>query len=376
MYDLLTRDMFTPRGMMKLGFNMMSASAEAFKFMSPGRGGRAAWQEFQNKLETFDLFEFVDSALQLPAGVDLPLAALVERSLALGPYRAVWATEGVGHYHAERFVENGGAPRRLLSNESAGALPARSLTALHAGAGLSLANRELRKLGPRSDAASVGDALRGFVALCRDNAAEGYVGVMYESLGLVARNLYPRLVQVIDQQLSEMGDELHGYFWHGVGRALYFAPTNFLPVGEQSGRPFEVSQREPPHELGRRNALAGVVWTLFLVNIRHPEVLENLLKNQTPGLPDDAFVNGVSAATVVWNDSAPDDPYLTALCQYRGGGHWERSIRRPCEEALRRFYPVIKKHNCMGEVFRYRSLPELVVRLEEGRGAAPPARAA
>src|SRR5438270_4013917 len=99
MYNLLTRDAFTPRGMMKLGFAMMWMSAEAFKLVVPGRGDRAAWQEFQNKLQTFDLFEYVDATLQLPSGAGLPLAALVERSLALGPYRSVWATEGVGHYY-------------------------------------------------------------------------------------------------------------------------------------------------------------------------------------------------------------------------------------------------------------------------------------
>ena len=45
-------------------FEVMQQSAEVGKFLMPGRENRLAWQEFQNKLQAFDLFEHVDVTLQ------------------------------------------------------------------------------------------------------------------------------------------------------------------------------------------------------------------------------------------------------------------------------------------------------------------------
>src|SRR5205085_2866059 len=105
-------------------------------------------------------------------------------------------------------------------------VPTSSLAALHAGAGLSFAGRALGVLTPRSTAGEVRRALEQFVALCRANSHEGYVRAAYEALGLWTRNLSPQLMPSIDRQLAEADEEMVGYFWHGVGRALYFAPTN------------------------------------------------------------------------------------------------------------------------------------------------------
>lgn len=372
MFNLPTLEAFTPRGMMKLSFNMMQQLADAIGPFVPGRESRLAWQEFKNKLQAFDLFENVDSALGLNATASLPLTELVEKTRALEAYRTVWAMEGIGHYHTERCWERTGIPRNLLRDAQADALPAKSLTALHAGMGLSLSDRLLKRVGQRSSESEIHDVLQRFARLCQDNSQAGYVGAAYEALGLVTRNLYPQLTQVIDRQLQKLDENLVGYFWHGVGRAIYFAPTNFLIFNNSPWRAVEMSQREPTHEIGRLNALAGLVWAMVLVNIRQPEILETLLRRHRSELAQsNALSNGVSSAIMIWRDSAESDSELTALFQHRPASSesglvelWTDQVLRPCQDALRRIYPVMKEHDCLGEVFRYQSLPELVARLK------------
>lgn len=354
-------------------FDVMQLSAETLKRLMPGQESRVVWQEFKNKLQAFDLFENVDAALNLSAQSSIPLSSLVEKAYALDTYRAIWATEGLGHYHAERCWERTGIPRKLLRDDNAAALPAKSLTALHAGMGLSLSNRLLRTVGAQSSESEIRNVLQQFVELCKDNSMPGYVGAVYESLGLVTRNLYPQLVWNIDRQLQKINEKLVGYFWHGLGRATYFAPTNFLPFNSSPWRALEMVRREPTHETGRLNALAGLVWAMVLVNIRQPEILEALLRcHQTELSRSDALSNGVSSAIMIWRDLTDDNSYLDALYQHQPQSSepalvelWTNQVLRPCRNTLQRFYPAIKDHNCLGEVFRYQSLPDLVAMLEK-----------
>jgi hypothetical protein len=354
---------------------MMQVSATAMRVLVPGQESRVVWQEFRNKLQAYDLFENVDSALSLTSNADAPLAELVAKTRELDGYSAVWATEGLGHYHAERCWERAGAPTQLLRGAHADALPAWALTALHAGMGLSLAGRLLGAIGPRSSESEVRDMLWRYVELCRDNSRRGYFGATYEALGLAARSLHPHTVQTIDRQLQKSDESLVGYFWHGVGRGIYFAPTNFLPLNSSPWRGVGMTRREPPHETGRLNARAGLVWALTLVNIRQPEILETLLRGHRGELTrGDALSNGVASAVMIWRDLTGGDAYLDALCRHRPepsepafADLWDEGVARPCRDALRRFYPVIKEHGCLGELFRYRPLPEFVAALETQR---------
>jgi len=356
-YNPLTYETLTPRGMMKLGLVLMQVAAEAFKLVVPTEGNRATWQEFQNKVQTFDLFENVDAALQLQSGTE-PLAELVGRSRALGSYSAVWATEGVGHYYAERCWEGGRTLKGLLRSDNTEALPLENLIPLHAGMGLSFACRLLGNV-PRCPSCSLRKTLEEFNELCRDNAREGYEGAAYEALGLAARNLYPHLVPHLDHELMLMNEELAGYFWHGVGRALYFSPTNFLLIGSMPSRAMEAARHEPPHETGRLNALAGLVWALALVNIRHPQVLELFLKHHRSHIEEnDAFASGLTSALVIWRNSARKDASIEKLYSHSPADPslrklWERQVRRSCLESLQRYKWELKEGNGLGRLFCY-----------------------
>jgi hypothetical protein len=350
---------FTPRGMMKLSFDMMQQSAAAVRLFVPWPETRLALQEFQNKLEAFSLFAHVDLVLQIPPGGEVSLPELVKRTEVLEPYSSVWATEGLGYYVATKFCKQSATLRSLLNGERGG-IPERGLVALHSGMGLAIATRVMETISPASHESEIRRVLVQFVTVCRDNFSTGYLGAAYESLGLVTRNLYPQMIPKLDQQLTQIDGDLLAYFWHGVGRGIYFAPTNFLPDGNSSGRALKLTCEEPRHELGKRNALAGLAWAMTLVNIRHPEILEGFLKHHGSQLDDsDAFINGVSSSVVIWRDSTVDDPYLKAFCRYQPDSsdstlveRWERMVRRPCVRALESVYPALKARRRLGDAFR------------------------
>ena len=69
-----------------------------------------------------------------------------------------------------------------------------------------------------------------------------------EALGLVTRLRCPELVRIVDWRLSAIDPELVGYFWHGVGRGLYFLPLNALPCASSSWRAVgDGARRGTPH---------------------------------------------------------------------------------------------------------------------------------
>jgi hypothetical protein len=371
MLSAATLEAFTPKSIMKVALDAMQQSAQTLTILVPGRESRVIWQELKNKLQAFELFDHVESALRLPARAQIDLAELVKRAGALNPYLGLWAMEGVGHYYAERYWERSGTPRRLLAGTEGPALPRSALVPLHAGVGLSLAGRLLQRIKSKGPPAEVQDFTQHFRMLCEDNSRKGYAGVTFEALGVVARTLFPDLVPTISQYLSAMGGALTDFFWHGVGRGIYFAPTNFLPWCSAPWRALAMSQQEPPNESGRLNATAGLAFALTLVNIQQPEVLETFLAHHGEDLSkNDAFSNGVSSALMIWRYWTQDDVDFAAFrehqpcpCLPKGAALWRTHVQRPCEDALEHRYTLLAEHDRAEEMFRYVALPESAGRL-------------
>lgn len=353
MSSVLTTQTFAPRGAMKMTLDMARVLAEAPRRFMPGES-RLAWQELQNKLEVFSLFEHVDQTLKLPAG-QMTLSQLMARASVLGPYRSVWAIEGIGHYYAER-THSGKPDQSLLCNELEGAWPTEHLAALHAGMGLSFASKVLETTSSQPSSAEVRNKLREFLSLCIDNSHEGYLDAAYEALGLVTRNLYPHFLPVIDAELAGLDHRLVGYFWHGVGRAIYFAPSNFLPTNCAPWRAVEMALGEPPHELGRCNALGGLIWSLALVNLRQPQILELFLKYHPQLADTEIFDKSLRAALLIWRDSSPNDTLIQQLSSHRVSNPalndlWKR-VSHACAGACESQYLALKEQNDLGSLFR------------------------
>jgi hypothetical protein len=241
---------------------------------------------------------------------------------------------------------------------------------LHAGLGLAFAQERLAGIGPFTGEVDLRRRLQGFLRLCLDNSLPGYEGAAFESLGLVTHLFYPRQVAAVDRQLGHLVPPIGGYFWHGVGRSLYFDPVNFLPCSLWQA--YETARREAPGERARLNAWAGVTWAAVLVNERQPWILDELLI-QPHGeelAAEGALTNGLASANIMRFDTTPRAPFIEAFCRYRPAGgpravaRWDTLVRAPCERALRRDYPVLKAHQRLGAVFEFRNLPALVGALE------------
>lgn len=308
-------DQLTPRIAIRELIATIWHSAEIGKHVIRG-SNQLRIQELQNKLEAYSLFEHVDHALSLNSSGKLSLPHLIERCTRLDSYSSVWASEGVGHYFAESHFVDNRRPQAIMSKPASLGVSRTRLVPLNAGLGLGLAEWILEKADRkhRIDCQTLSE----FVEACRDNCSPGYEEVGFEALGLAAVTLHPHLLSTIDKILSQHYPDILDYFWHGVGRALYFSPIHLFPLCQQPWHGFELCRRIAPHAIGRQNAAAGFMWALTLVNIRHPEIVADFLKREAANaLEPKALVNGLCSALLVWRDIQPDERQVNEFVRYQ-----------------------------------------------------------
>jgi hypothetical protein len=340
---------------------------DAVRALTPGDNLSSTWDVLRNTLAVINLVNRASTLLDLPPG-DVNLQSAVDRAYAVGgDFAALWLIEGLGKEYARRNWSDGGNMAGLLSSGQAATLPKESLLMMHAGMGIFFAGNIVRTVTPYSPAVEVDTALSRFISLVKANARPGYEGPAYESLGLVTRTWYQAMVAVIDARLWNLDQEVLQYFWHGVGRAVYFDPRYLLP----GATAFQGVRREGRHTLGLLNATAGAAWAFTLVNIRQPEVASNLLRVHAEMLSEnDAFTDGLVSTLMVVNATLSGDPNADRFCRYRPPGDsclpeaWDRWIAKPCHYAMQEYFPVLESKGRLGEVFRYQNLAELAGRLK------------
>src|SRR4051794_23469173 len=136
---------FDSGGWMRAAFDLFERPAEGFRFFLPGREGGIARRELCNKAEVYLLVTGISELIGIPAAPPFPLAALVDRVFALGPFAALWGLEGLGLEYANAAWKDE-PPHHSLNGESAAALQARSLPMLHAGMGIAFGQRLIAPL--------------------------------------------------------------------------------------------------------------------------------------------------------------------------------------------------------------------------------------
>ena len=352
--------------------HLLPPVTRAISLFIPGRDSQIAWQNASNNAEIIRLVVNVGSFLP-PANARVDLQELVERCYAMGPFPSVWSVEGLGHYYADTFFERNEIPQNLLTDPKLEGLPSKSMTMLHAGIGLSFAQQNLLKLSPQRPPAEVRKTVETIIGLCKNSSRKGYTGAAIESLGLVSRNFHGlATMRAVDEALSAVDPDSVGYAWRGAGRAVYFSADDFIPGWDTPWRVVKACQQEPPHDLGRRNMVAGFAWAATVVNMRHPIVMETILKYHGEEFAaTDAFSNGVISSMIMRYDTSPDDPNIDRFINYRPRSSdpkliqlWDRLVKEPCQRAVQDYYPALKKHGRLEEVFHYQDLPALVKNLK------------
>ncbi len=364
---LLGPESWTPSGFVRTTADLTARMADALRYMDPSSGGMAAWQELANKVEIYRLVKDVKSKVDIPDG-HFDLHEYIGKCYDLGAFESLWAVEGLGHDYAHSFRPHTENTQGILTDPSLKDIPAKSLTMLHAGIGLSFAQDLLKDVTDSTSDSDVRRTLEIFVRLCEQNSRPGYEGAALESLGLFTRTWHRSLVKVSDEQLLKFNETAAAYFWRGLGRALFFLPVNFVPLYGSSANAIRMSRNEPPHELGRRNAMAGVAWAATVVNMEQPGIMEAFLRQHGDELlGQDAFANGVASSIVMRHDTTPHESFIKEFIEHKvdeSNKHlvdlWDTHIRLSGEDAIRRIHPVLCAHNRLGEVFRYQSLSHLV----------------
>jgi len=359
-FDTLSLRAFSTEYVRHLTGGLAQQSAETLRTLTPGNDLRLAWQQLQNNFEVYNLVKQVAGKLGIPPSGIFDLPEMIERSYALGQYPDLWAIEGLGHDYVAMFW-NRKPLNGILLPENTPNVPDSAMTMLHAGMGLFFAQTLLPKISPYVPAGEIRQTLEQFVSLVRANSRPGYEGAALESLGLVTRTWHSRLVKTVDRHLREMDSDVASFFWHGIGRALYFLPIHFVP-GFYS--PWLSANTEPPDDMARRNTFAGLAWATALVNIRQPQILASIVRyHRETFTQDDAFTNGVVSTMIMASDITPHDVYVRSFLSYEPGPEsgelaelWNRLVKRPSEAAVYSYYPILQQKHHLEEVFHYADL--------------------
>lgn len=339
-----------------------------------------AKQEVENIYESIKSFGLIDSQDETVIKNLPPLRERIKKIAALDSYHSLWSTEGLGYEEAEAAWQNNQKPTFLLIPEPNMVLPEGSIVAFYVGMCLSTAKHYLQSSDKHSTVSTLKERIGNFIDLTENSCPQGCEKVAADALGLVVRTLFPSKLIEIDDILQKIAPHMLAYYWHGVGRGLYF---NFPPAlfsQEEHSIALECVNQEPPHEIGKLNTLAGFARPLALVNIRHPAILNAFLQRHSSQIYDqDAFVNGIATSILLWRTWAGNDHYLKAFMNYQSEGtildskvRWVNLIKKHCLEVLKRHNKILKKTKRYGEIFCYQPLSILAERLKTETEAGKP----
>lgn len=356
---------------------ILKRSTDTLQSFMPGKNSTVLVKELKNKFTVFNLVKQVPITMDLPDEPPFkPLTDIIGRAMTLEEYPRLWVIEGLGHYHGDTFYTEGVVPRKILSGDEYRGLPAPALTMLHAGIGMAFGQHLMRTINHLSPRSEVQEVLKEYIHLCHDNSQPGYEGCALESLGLISRHgqFYgetspTKMVQIISEELSKMDIEAYGYFWHGVGRATYFLPINFIPGYGSISHATDMIRDIAPDDLALCNGISGLAWGVTMVNIRDPEIMAHWMSLQGEFLSsNEGLTNGFISGLIMRQDTTPNASFIEEYYNHDPVGEvkslWQSMVKEPGKLAMDRIYPALVKHKRLGEIFRYQPLDRLVDQLE------------
>jgi len=347
----------TRRDAFRNGIEWLQQSARLMRAVTPD-GFLCDWGELDNKIEAFRLFQYADRELHVSADRAARNAG--------DTFRSIWVLEGAGHMAG---MASSLSVHGLLTAGAAAKLPDCAMVPLHAGMGTAFAEKLFAGLPSNPSAAEIGATVRHFVNACRANCRPGWEDACVEPFGLVVRCLYPGLLSRVSTAAEEVSPALRHLFWHGVGRGLYFVPTNFLPISGARERMLKNAAEEADDTDDRRNVLAGLIWAVTLVNLKRPAVIGSVAAICSRLKLQDVFINGLISALMAWRHMAPADereiaPYLRLQpgMQPRSRAEqalWKAWIETPARDALHDISPGLQLRNNIPALYTYRTHEEL-----------------
>jgi len=332
-------------------------------------------KQAQNTRYIFTLVRNNPEKLGIPESGSFDLAFFIDKVYGGDDFENIWAVEGLGHVYSRRTWSGRDDAEGIMIDGQAAQLPEKSLTMMHAGLGLCLAESLIKQINPASSAKETERVLQTFINLCRNNSRQGYVGCALESLGLVTRCFNYPLLDLVQRVLADVDETAWEFFWRGAGRALYFSPGHML---QPLYSPWIAAEQEAPNDRAHKILRAGITWPTNIVNMREPEIFEDFIKRHGAAEEDEGTIrNGVAASTTMAVDITPNHPVVRDYLDYvpkstdsKVQQLWTKLVQEPVFNAVNRYQPILKKHKMMDQVFRFQDLDALVDRLEPLTGSA------
>jgi len=224
-------------------------------------------------------------------------------------------------------------------------------------------------LTPDSTTKDTERVLKTFIKLCQNNSVPGYVGCALESLGLVTRCFNFPMVTKVQEVLADVDENAWEFFWRGAGRALYFSPGHMV---QPLYSPWIAAEQEAPDDRVLKILKAGISWPTNIVNMRSPEIFEDLIRRRGADEEDAGTIaHGVAASTTMAMDITPNHPLVMEYLDYvpsssdpKVRDRWKKMVHDQVYNAVHRYQPVLRAHNMMDQVFRFQDLGALVDRLD------------
>jgi hypothetical protein len=342
-------------------------------------------QQAKNTRYIFVLVRNNPEEIGIPKSGEFDLAHFMGKAYGIGDFENIWSVEGLGHVYSQRtwilkHNVSEDAHGIMMDGQAAG-MPEKSLTMMHAGLGLCFAESLIKQLTLDSTSQEVERVLKAFIKLCHNNSRPGYVGCALESLGLVTRCFNYPMVNLVQKVLADVDPIAWEFFWRGAGRALYFSPGHMM---QPLASPWIAAEMEAPNERALKILKAGITWPTNIVNMRHPEIFEDLIKRRGAAEEHDGTIrHGVAASTTMAMDITPNHPVVKTYLEYKPKSTdpkitalWEKLVHEPVYRAVHRYQPILSRHKMMDQVFRFQDLDALVDRLEASENTAAAARKA
>lgn len=366
-FDILSPAGLTPGRWFKALGHLASQGTLAVNALSVQQALYA--RQAQNTRYIFTLVRNNPEKLGIPKSGPFDLGAFMQRAYSVGDFENIWVVEGLGHVYTQRTWNGREDAEGLMWEGQAADMPEKSLTMMHAGLGLALAESLLKQLNPDSTAVETERVLKIFIKLCRSNSREGYAGCALESLGLVTRCFNYPLVDMVQRVLADIDETAWEFFWRGAGRALYFSPGHMV---QPLYSPWIAADQEAPNDRAHRILRAGISWPTNIVNMRHPEIFEDLIRRRGAREENEGTIrHGVAASTTMAMDITPNHPVVRDYLAYIPKSQdpevqrlWKKLVHEPVHNAVYRYQPILKKHKMLDQVFRFQDLDILVDRLE------------
>lgn len=336
-------------------------------------------QQAKNTRYIFVLVRNNPEEIGIPKSGEFDLAYFLDKAYGIGDFENIWSVEGLGHVYSQRtwvLKHNVSEDAHgILIDGQAKCLSDKSLTMMHAGLGLCLAESLIKQLTLDSSTQEVERVLKTFIKLCNNNSRPGYVGCALESLGLVTRCFNYPMVDLVQRVLADVDPMTWEFFWRGAGRALYFSPGHMM---QPLFSPWIAAEMEAPNEQAFKILKAGISWPTNIVNMRHPEIFEDLIKRRGAAEEDQGTIrHGVAASTTMAMDTTPNHPVVKAYLEYKPKSSdpkvqalWAKLVHEPVYRAVHRYQPILKRHKMLDQVFRFQDLDALVDRLEASEAGA------